>query len=88
MKHMGFVFISGRGIVYNGYTSLVINEFDKGKRFYAPYKIEYTLGFIAKKCKNVYLIGIFSLERTIYDPKLHTGFLNKDEKSIKCQFLN
>ena len=56
-----------------------MNEFDKKTKFYVQADIEYLMGFIAKKNKNVYFVGVFSLGRRVYDPKKHYGFLNKEE---------
>ena len=65
---MGFIFVSGRGIDKDSRQNLLLNEFDKEKKFYKIADIEYLLGFMAKKAKNLYLIGIFSLGRRVFDP--------------------
>ena len=50
--------------------------------------IEYTLDFIAKKCKNVYLVAVFGCGRRVYDSKRHTGFLSKEEASLRYEIFN
>ena len=44
--------------------------------------------FIAKKCKNVYFVGVFSLDRNVYDPTLHFGKLSKEEASVQRKLWN
>ena len=50
--------------------------------------LEYSLQFIARKCKNVYLIGVFGCGRRVFDPKRHTGFLSKEEAFLKYEIFN
>ena len=50
--------------------------------------LEYSLQFIAKKCKNVYLVAVFGCGRRVFDPKKHTGFLSKEEASLKYEIFN
>ena len=50
--------------------------------------LEYSLEFLARKCKNVYLVAVFSCGRRVFDPKKHTGFLSKEEASLKYEIFN
>ena len=50
--------------------------------------IEYNLQFIAKKQRNVYLIGIFSTGRRVFDPKKHAAFIPKEEAVLRRQLFN
>ena len=63
---MGFVFVSGRGLEKDARQVLLLNQFDPKTNFYKIADIEYNLSFIAKKCKNVYLVGVFSLGRRVH----------------------
>ena len=65
-----------------------MNEFDNKRKFYVQVDIEYLLGFLAKKNKNVYFVGVFSLGRIVFDPKLHTGKLSKEEAAILKKLWN
>lgn len=84
---MIFVFVSGRGIEKDSRQHLLLNEFDSAKKFYKMVDIEYSLQFIAKKQKNVYLIGVFSIGRRVFDPKKHTAFLTKGEAILMKQLF-
>ena len=66
---------------------LLFNEFDSDKKFYKMVDIEYSLQFIAKKQKNVYIISVFSMGRRVFDPKKHAGFLNKEDAILHKQLL-
>ena len=46
------------------------------------------MSFMTKKAKNLYLIGIFSLGRRVFDPTKHTGFLTKQEAALRRQYFN
>ena len=84
---MIFVFASGRGIENDSRQHLLFNEFDPAKKFYKMVDIEYSLQFIAKRQKNVYMIGVFSIGRRVFDPKKHTGFLTKEDATIRKQLF-
>lgn len=75
---MGFVFASGRGLDKEARQALLLNQFDPDKKFYKIVEIEYNMNFIAKKCRNVYFVGVFSLSRKVYSKDKHTGFLFKE----------
>ena len=66
----------------------MLNVYDKKTKFYTTMDIEYTLDFIAKKCKNVYLVAVFGCGRRVYDSKRHTGFLSKEEASLRYEIFN
>ena len=51
-KHMGFVFISGRGMDKDSRQIMLLNQYDKKTKFYTQADIEYLMGFIAKKNKD------------------------------------
>ena len=80
---MIFVFVSGRGIENDSRQHLLFNEYDLEKKFYKMVDIEYCLQFIAKKQKNAYIIGVFSIGRRVFDPKKHTGFLTKEDAALR-----
>lgn len=85
---MGFIFVSARGIDKDSRQNLLLNEFDPKKKFYKIADIEYLMGFMTRKAKNLYLIGIFSLGRRVFDPLKHTGFLTKQEAALRRQYFN
>ena len=66
---------------------MLLNQYDKKTKFYTQADIEYLMGFIAKKNKNIYFVGVFSLGRRVFDPKKHTGFLTKEEADLKKKFF-
>ena len=65
-----------------------MNEFDEKKKFYKDAEIEYLMTFIAKKNKNVYFVGVFSLGRRVFDPMRHSGFLKKEEAAVLKKLWN
>ena len=80
---MGFVFASGRGLEKDARQVLLLNQYDPDTKFYKIAEIEYSINFIAKKCKNVYFVGVFSLGRRVYSSSKHTGFLFKEQAALK-----
>ena len=85
---IGFVFVSGRGLDKNSRQCLLLNEFDEKKKFYKDEDIEYLMAFAAKKSKNVYFVGVFSLGRRVFDPMKHSGFLKKEEAAVLRKLWN
>ena len=65
-----------------------MNEFDNKTKFYKNADIEYLMTFIARKNRNVYFVGVFSLGRRVFDPLRHTGFLNKEEAAVLRKLWN
>ena len=87
VKYMGFIFVSARGLDKDGRFVIVQNAYDKKTKFYSTFDLEYLLGFLAKKCKNVYFVAVLSCGRRVYAPKIHTGFLSKEEASLKHEIF-
>ena len=83
--YIGFVFVSGRGVEKESEQVLLLNEFKEG--FYKLAQIEYNIKFIAKKMKNVYLVGIFSTGKRVFDHHFHTGFFDKQALNKKKEII-
>ena len=65
-----------------------MNEFDEIEKFYKYVDIEYSMTYIARKNKNVYFVGVFSLDRRVFDPMKHSGFLKKEEAAVLRKLWN
>ena len=80
------LFFAGHGMQLNGLQVIVINEFDKVKKFYKLYNAENKIRYFSKKFTNCYFVGIFACCREICDLlNKHTGCISAQEyeKMIK-----
>ena len=69
--HLGIFFIAGHGMIHEGTQRLLLNEFDKQKKFYKLFPIETHIRNMTKFQKNSYLIVTMACCREIYSPKRH-----------------
>ena len=65
--HIGFFFISGKGVTKNGEYMMLLNEIDDSEGFYRLAKIEYDITSIARNFFNVYIVCILASNRTTFD---------------------
>ena len=69
--HLGLFFIAGHGMIHEGTQRLLLNEFDKQRKFYKFFPIEINIRNMTKFQKNSYLIVVMACCREIYSPKRH-----------------
>ena len=85
-KHLGVFFIAGHGMIHEGSQRILLNEFDKFKKFYKLFPIEINVRNMTKYYKNSYLIVTMACCREIYIPDRHgncVGAKTKDEAKLQ-----
>ena len=60
---------AGHGVLSDGMQTLLVNEFDKRKKFYKQFPAERLVRFLAEKCPNTYNIAIFACCREFERPE-------------------
>ena len=68
-----FYIIAGHGMVFNGKTILILNEFDPSESFYKYAEIEQQIRRLAYYHPNMYQVGFFACCREILNRNLHSG---------------
>ena len=69
-------------------VNVLLNEYDKKTKFYVAVDLEFSLKFIARKLKNVYMVGVFGCGRRVYDPTKHKDMLNKEDAALKYEIFD
>ena len=80
--HLGVFFIASHGMIHEGSQRILLNEFDRQKKFYKFFPIEINVRYMTKYFKNSYLIVTMACCREIYIPNRHgncVGAKNKNE---------
>ena len=70
---------AGHGVLKNGMTSLLLNEFDKSNRFYKMLEAESLIRKFAHNYPNSYTVAIFACCREYYVKESMSGFMSIDE---------
>ena len=79
--HLGIFFIAGHGMIHEGTQRLLLNEFDKTKKFYKLFPIEIHIRNMTKFQTNSYLIVTMACCREIYSPKRHGNCVGANTKA-------
>ena len=79
--HLGIFFVAGHGMIHEGTQRLLLNEFDKQRKFYKLFPIEIHIRNMTKYQKNSYLIVTMACCREIYDPKRHGNCVGANTKA-------
>ena len=79
--HSGFFFVSGYGLVKDGKTCLVLNQFNDG--YYKLARVEAEIFHLAGDYKNAYLVGIFATERETFNKEKHSGMISYELAEAK-----
>ena len=79
--HIGFIFVSGHGLIQSGYTCLLLNEIKDG--YYKLAEVEYHITEMARYYTNAYLVGIFATERLTFNKEKHSGMISYEDAQAK-----
>ena len=58
--------VAGHGMIFYGYQSLILNEFDKYTNFYKQWGLERDCRDLAKKFRNSYVMAVFACCRELF----------------------
>ena len=60
-------------MIYFGYQSVLLNQFDKDTQYYKQWNIEKDCRDMAKRYKNSYIMAVFACCRELFQPTSHNG---------------
>ena len=71
--YIGFIFVSGHGMVKNGTTQLLLNQRNNNTGYYTLASVEAHITQLTNYNKSAYIVGIFATERITFDKDHHSG---------------